>query len=528
MVSRSVSLIRRSRRVSVGPSTCAPASTVWACPFRQDSTLKAVSSTSPHTRSGKRGTCAVSPAVVPAVFIASISFALAGCQSYERSPLDLGATRADWLDRSPADPSLRAFAASLEQAEVGAVGGGFDPSDGLTLAEAEAVALVFNPDLRLARLEADVTRATAAHAGQWEDPLLGVDMERIVSGAGGANPWVVGSTIGITIPLSGRLEAEKARAGSELAAELDRVAAKEWATRSALRELWVEWSAARVRADVTRELIARLQDVASLADLQEQAGSMTRVDARMFRVELAGREADLIEAAARVKELELQLRCILGLAPETPLTLVPTVAFAARATSIDELRPLLESSNPEIAAVRAEYEVAEQSLRAEVRKQYPDLAIGPGYGSDQGDNRVLLGLSLPIPLWNRNRQGVAQATARREVARGRFETTYEQLSSQLAIAITQYESGRAQRAFIESYVVPLADEQEADVRRVVAIGRVEPLLLLESLKTQYAAKIRLVEAHARESIGAVRLDELIGPPIPVLPKPVVPVSPTTL
>jgi outer membrane protein TolC len=457
-----------------------------------------------------------------------------GCQSYERKPLDMDATRTAWLSRSAADPSVREFAAALEQAESGVGPGatrGFDASDGLTLAEAEAVALVFNPDLRQARLEANVTRATAAHAGLWQDPVLGVDLERIVSGAGGANPWVAGSTIGITIPISGRLEAEKARAGAHLAAELNRVAAKEWATRSALRELWVEWSAARVRAQVAEELVARLRDVASLADQQEKVGSMTRVDARLFRVELAGREADLIAATARVKELELHLRAMLGLAPEITLTLVPTVTFAARTTNVAELRPLLDSSNPELSAVRAEYELSEQSLRTEVRKQYPDLTIGPGYGTDQGDKRVLLGLSLPIPVWNRNQQGVAQASAQREVARGRFETTYEHLSSTLAIAMTRFEAGKAQRAFVESSMVPLADEQEADVRRVAALGRVDPLLLLESLKTQYAAKVRLVEARANESIGAVRLDELIGPPAPRPPQPIAPatdpISPTT-
>ncbi|MGD9790805.1 MAG: TolC family protein [Phycisphaerales bacterium] len=458
------------------------------------------------------------------VLLAALTVAAGGCQSYERKPLDLETTRAAWLTRSPADPSVREFAAALGRDESGTALADFNPVDGLTLAEAEAVALVFNPALRQARLEANVTRATAAHAGLWQDPVLGVDLERIASGAGGANPWVAGSTVGISIPISGRLEAEKARARADLAAELDRVAAKEWATRSALRELWVEWSAARVRAEVAEELIARLREIAALADRQEKAGSMTRVDARLFRVELAGREADLIAATARVKELELQVRAMLGLAPETSLTLVPTVTFAARTTELAELRLLLDSSNPELAAVRAEYEVSEQSLRTEVRKQYPDLTIGPGYGTDQGDNRVLLGVSLPIPLWNRNQQGVAQASALREVARGRFETTYEHLSSRLAIALTRFESGKAQRALIESIVLPLADEQEADVRGVAALGRVDPLVLLESLKTQYAAKVRLVEARANESVGAVRLDELMGPPIS---KPIGPTAPAT-
>ncbi|MCC6284965.1 MAG: TolC family protein [Phycisphaerales bacterium] len=456
-------------------------------------------------------------------FLAASALALAGCQPYARRPLDLDATRAAWLTRSPADPSVRAFAAALEpgQPAAGPPGdsaGGFDPEDGLTLGEAEIVALVFNPELRLARLEGDVTRATAAHAGRWDDPDLGIDLERIVSGAGGASPWVASSTIGITIPISGRLEAEKARAGAELAAELDRLAAQEWATRSALRELWVEWSAAQLRLAVTEELLARLRDVATLAERQEQAGAMTRVDARLFRVEIAGNEADAVAASARVKELELQLRAMLGLSPNAALALVPTVAFTPPAADEDELRRRMEASNPELAAARAEYETAERSLRAEVRAQYPDLTIGPGYGTEQEDDRVLFGLSLPIPLWNRNRQGVAEATAQREVARGRFETTYERLSSRLALAIARFEAAQAQRALVESGVVPLADEQEADVRRVASLGRVDALLLLESLKSQHDAKVRLVEARAAESIGAVRLHELIGP-APARPEP---------
>lgn len=461
--------------------------------------------------------------------LAALLCVLPGCQSYEPRPLDLDATRAAWLSRTAGDLSVRDFAASLNTVDAGErlV---FDSSDGLTLAEAEAVALVFNPELRLARLEANVARASADNAGLWQDPVLGVDMEQIVSGASGANPWVAGSTLGITIPISGRLEAEKARSGARLAARLDRLAAQEWATRAALRELWTEWSVARVRRDITAELIASLRDVGSLADRQEKAGSMTRVDARLFRVELAGREADMIAAIARTKELELQVRAMLGLAPENVIALVPSVTFATRSTAEGSLRRLMESNNTELAAIRAEYEVAEQSLRTEIRKQYPDLTIGPGGGTDQGDTRVLLGISLPIPLWNRNQQGVAEAAAEREVVRGRFNTTYEHLGSKLAIALSRFAAGKSQRAFVESSVVPLADEQEADVRRVAALGRVDPLLLLESLKTQYAAKLRLVEARAAESLGAIRIDELIGPslspstqaPAPTTPAPLVP------
>lgn len=436
--------------------------------------------------------------------------ALVGCQSYERQPLDLGATRESWLTRGAGDDSIRSFARRL--AELGGVPDTFDPADGLSLAEAEAVALVYNPDLRVARREAGVVTAGAEFAGLWEDPVLGVDLERIVRGAGGENPWVAAGTLGLTIPLSGRLEAAKARAGAHAAAELERVAAQEWAVRAALRELWMQWSAAQLRAGLGRDLVAQLREVAGLAQRQERAGTMSRLDARLFRVELAGREADQIALDARLAELDLQLRGLLGLSPQAPIEFVTALAFAGPASSEESsLRAALESSNPELRALRSQYEVAERALRVEIRKQYPDLVVGPGYGTDQGDDRVLLGVQLPISIWNRNRQAIAEARARREAARDRFETGYEQLASRLAIALVQYQAGRAQREAVEATVVPLADEQEADARRIAGLGRVDPLLLLESIKTQHDARLRLIDARAAESIGAIRLAELTGP-----------------
>ena len=432
---------------------------------------------------------------------------LAGCQSYERKHLDEAAASAAWIARSPSDESVRQFAERLAFVD-GTVAPVFDPSDGLTLSEAEPVALVFNRNLRLARLEANVTRASFDFAGLWQDPVAGFDLESIVGGV--VNPWVVAGTVGITLPISGRLEAEKAVAGAEYADALTALVAKEWATRSALREMWLDWSAQTIRAALAEEMVIRLRDVTKLAKWQEEAGSLSRIEARVFAVELAGREADVTIAVARATELELHLRDILGLAPEAPVQLIPLAIFKPRDIAPADLRAEMTEGNAELAAVRSAYEVAEESLQLEIKKQYPDLAIGSGYLNDNGSG-VLVGLSLPVPLWNRNQQGVAEATANREVARARFETTFEHLASRLAIALTRYQAGQAVRAALEHRVVPLADEQDAEVRRVAAMGRVDPFLILTAIQAQHAAKVRLTDATAVESIGAVRLDELLGP-----------------
>ncbi|MBM4113295.1 MAG: hypothetical protein FJ253_07960, partial [Phycisphaerae bacterium] len=205
--------------------------------------------------------------------------ALAGCRSYEPMPLDPLAASAAWSARSPDDERVRDFAARIDASESRSVGG-FDPRDGLTMEEGEPVAVVFNRRLRVLREQAKVPLATAEFIGLWEDPVLGIELERILESV--SNPWIVAASVGITIPISGRLDAAQALAGAEYAAMLQEIAAQEWRTRIELRERWVEWSAQRLRAELTNGLSSRLQRVDEIARRQQEAGVLSRIDARVF------------------------------------------------------------------------------------------------------------------------------------------------------------------------------------------------------------------------------------------------------
>ncbi|MGP1273753.1 MAG: TolC family protein, partial [Phycisphaerales bacterium] len=200
----------------------------------------------------------------PAVALALVGAVvmLAGCQSYQSKPLDLAAHRDAWLARTPGDEPVRAFAEQLAEQSAGSdEPTRFELSDGLSLAEAEIVALVFNPDLRLARLQAGVTAATAEHAGLWDDPQFGVDFLSMVEG--GSNPFLITPGLSFTIPISGRLDAEKARADAAARAELTRVAEQEWQTRIEVRRAWLTWSAARLKAEQTERLLGSIEALVS-------------------------------------------------------------------------------------------------------------------------------------------------------------------------------------------------------------------------------------------------------------------------
>lgn len=431
---------------------------------------------------------------------------VAGCQSYQRRPVDLRAHHEEWLARSAAHESVAAFA---ERLAGPAPGEPFDPADGLSSREGEIVALVFNRELRLARLRAGVALASAEHAGLWEDPEFEFEIERIIESV--PEPWALAASVGITLPVSGRLAVEADRAEAAHLAELRRVAAREWQVRLAVRSAWLVWSAQRQRVELLRQLLEQFEPLLSIVDQLEAAGELSRAEARLLRIERATRASALQVAVMEAEQMELELKALMGLSPPAPALLLPESLALSQPVFEGDGHEALVARNPELDALRAEYEVAEQALRLEVRGQYPDIIIGPGAGVEDGEERVLLGLALPIPLWNRNQRAVAVATAERALAAAAVETELERLSGLLAIARLQRDVAEAQRRALEDEIIPMVEQQDAETRRIAELGEVDTFLLLENLTRLHDTKSALIEALLAEARAGLRIVELIGP-----------------
>lgn len=427
-----------------------------------------------------------------------------GCRAYEASPLDLPAHGDAWRARSPADEPVREFAERIAHArdDESTV---FDPSDGLSLAEAELVALVYNPDLRIARLRAGVAAATAEHAGLWDDPEFAIDVLRITENV--SNPWVITPGLAITIPISGRLQAEKSRADAAMRAELSRIVEDEWRVRRDLAIAWSEWSAAMLRLDEQRRLLDSIGSMVSTADRLADAGELPRTEATLFAIERAQREYQRRRLAGEVEEAEQRVRALMGLAPEAPLALTPSLDPGFAVSEVDS-----PGDHPTLARLREEYEVAEQTLRREIRKQYPDLTIGPLYESDEGQSKVGFLGAIPIPILNANRQGIAEAESLREVARAAFETEYERLVGAIAAANALARSLRNERAHIVDEIVPLIDRQLVDARRLLELGEGGSLVLLESIVRAHDTKMHLIDVRLDEARSSAVLRYLSNAP----------------
>lgn len=438
----------------------------------------------------------------------AICFAVGACQPYERRPLDLTSHAHALRARNVADESVRAFAERVRASGADATGAPFEPTDGLTLDEAEIAALVLNPRLRAARLAARVPAVGAAHAGRWDDPQFEADVLRVLESVD--RPWLTSVGVGFTIPLSGRLAAERDEAWAEASAAMEEAWVAEWELLTDLRSVWFAWSAAERKAKLHRDFADRLQRMSDVVERLAAAGEAQPLEARLLSIERRSQalEADL--AAARGRELRLRVVRLLGVSPAAPIELRPALEAPAPPGDVtdDERRVI---GHPRVALARAEYQVAEQRLRRELRKQYPDLTVGPVYEHEEGQSRVGLGLGLPIPAFNRNRREIAEAEAERDVKRAEAEAAYEAALQDAADLRLQLDTATARSRALREEIAPLVDEQVREAEALVAAGEVDVLLLRETMSRALETKAQLLDAAAEEATLRSRLTSHLRP-----------------
>lgn len=289
----------------------------------------------------------------PGIVAAAAGGLLGGCQSYERAPLDLTSHRDTIESRLDAAESINAFLNRLDESG-GDTPDGFDPSDGLSSAEGEVLALFYNADLRLARLAAGVALADYETAGLWEDPEFGFDGAEILSPSG---PFEYGLALNFTVPISGRLGVAKDRAGASYEAELRRIVDAEWSMRARVRSAWAAWTVADERVRLLRDVIGQVERIGSITDRLEEAGELTRIEARLIRAELVQTRGRLAQAEFAASQARVDLLGLLGLPPSIEIELIPALSPSESVSFTDELHRLIEA-NTSLAVRRAEYQLS--------------------------------------------------------------------------------------------------------------------------------------------------------------------------
>jgi len=405
---------------------------------------------------------------------------LGGCATYRPAPVDPAATRAQWQARRLDDPAL---GARLRPWLPPRDHGQWPPAQ-YGRAELVLAAFALNPDVAEARARLAEASAAVRTAGARANPSLGLALERYTQAQADGAPWLWGLSTDFLLDGGLRRRLRLQRANQDVrAARLD-YAGKLWDVRRAVRDaLEQQWIARRQQrsaastvataaalAQAARQRVAWGEDAPQVALQAAQTLAQARTDAAAAAQRVAAAQADLARA------IGVPLTALDGLEWRWDDFDRPTAPPRGKLDRLAD-HALLARSDLERALV--DYADRETELHEQVRAQYPQLSLGPGYTYDHGIRKLTFNASVSLPLFDQNQGPIAQAHARREAAAAHVRAVQADIAgaidaarARLAVALPALDSARAAER--------VADRVRDQAEHAFGLGAIDRSALLEA------------------------------------------------
>lgn len=363
-----------------------------------------------------------------------------------------------------------------------------------------------NPRIVGPRAESEAAQALVGQARLRPNPEVSLEVENIAgSGAfSGLSATEYTLAVGQRIELGGKRGArvEAAQAQAQLANLRADLAGAELGFL--VRERYVAAAAAALRVELARDVVERNQELARIAGVLVEVGREPPLRALRAEAALAEARAELQAAEATSLAARTALASLWGEQGTPPLvpgafpSIEPPAGVLVSATGLQ-----LQVARAESTAAAAEID-RERSLRI------PDPVVSAGvkHFEESNDSAFLVGVSIPLPFWNRNQGNIAAAEARLRAANAREAVALADFEQAVSRARAQYLAAEVRVETLSATSIPQAEEALRLVRIGYRNGRFPLIEVLSAAEARDAIREALIAAQEDQGQAAAELIRL--------------------
>lgn len=361
----------------------------------------------------------------------------------------------------------------------------------VSLSDALARGQDVSPRIAKAKAELEAADGRAMQAGVRPNPVVSAEVENF----SGTGPYRTFGQTETTVAVSQPFElGGKRRARREVAAA-DRAIAR-IALRKAEADLsfdiivsHAELRAAEERAVLARQVLARAVELARIAETLVDVGRDPPLTGLRADALLAEAKAGKLRAEAELLSARQRLALLIGSEdPELSAAvqdMAPSLALADGAQSLDERMAVAER---DAAAARVKLAQVEA---------VPDVTASGGVRNfrESGDTAFIVGVSIPLPVFNRNRGNIAAARADGDAAQAglaqtRLNARFSRRDAELMLAAANERVAALSGASLF---------QANEAARIAEIGyqqgKFTLIELIDAQEAQTSANLKLIEAE---------------------------------
>ncbi|WP_095168718.1 TolC family protein [Pseudomonas sp. Irchel 3H3] len=385
----------------------------------------------------------------------------------------------------------------------------------LTLERALQSAFADNPDLAAAQWEIGVAEGDRQQAGLIPNPQVSWEAEDTRRRSRTttlmlSQPLELGGKRGARIEV-----AERAQDAASI--ELER---RRNELRADVIQAFYSSTTAQQRLSLTEQSLLLAERGLRVAQGRINAGKAAPVEAMRAQVQLSQVRLQLRRAERDQATAYQQLAQVTG-APQATFTRAeePTSALPAIASSQILLDRLPDTA--ELRLARLQINQKEASLGLEKALRIPDLtvSIGSQYSETDRERVNLLGVSMPIPLFNRNQGNVLAAARRTDQARDLRNASELRLRSEVQSGLDQWATANTEVNAFNQVILPAAQSAVDSATRGFEMGKFNFLDVLDAQRTLFEARSQYLQAVADATDAWVRIERIYGDTRALFPTP---------
>ncbi len=387
-----------------------------------------------------------------------------------------------------------------------------------------AEALEKNPEINFYKAEIAAAKGERRTAGAFPNPELSGDIGRKRVSGGGLSAEGTAWSVSVQQPFEypGRITLRKAIANRQIDLAEIGYAQFQAALVARVRTLGYGLGVAQQKAAAAEQVAQRGQELAEVIVQRDPAGITPLLETRIIEgsVIVAKRRAALATKDAQVALYELnQLR---GAPLSAPIVVAASDLKFPEALSVETLIAIARTNNFEIRS--REVELAQQGLKVDLTKneRWPTVTAGPFYSQEKaGDKERILGIgvSMPLPLWNRNAGNIEAAAARTQQAEAAFFVALRQVERDVREQASAYNAFVEQMSFWRTNTLDQLREAAELGDRHYRLGSLPVATYVELQDKFIEATEAILDTQLDAMESRQQLDLLTGKYVPVTESP---------
>lgn len=385
----------------------------------------------------------------------------------------------------------------------------------LTLRDALSLALQRNPELAAFGKERSATEAAVLQAGVLPNPVLEIAGDNLGNARKAeAGDRTTAIQIGQLIELGGKRTARiRSAEASRDVANWD-YEAKRIEILSLVAQRFVDVLTAQRRQMLAEEALTLARQVSDAVAKRVQAGKVSPVEETKAGLAQGSAEIELEQARREV----ISARRTLG-----ALWAAHDPRFEKAVGDLDSTIPLPSykelaervRDNPELARWASEIERRRAVVDGEKAKAVPDVTVTAGVArfSQFDDRAYMLGISVPLPLFNSNRGGILEANRRLDKAADEQRAAESRVLVTLAQAYQRLAAIDKEIVTLRSILLPGAQSAFDAATKGYQLGRFGFLDVLDAQRTLFQTRTQHLRALADYQRGVSDIERLVGGPL---------------